>query len=81
MNKKIEDTRCDGVERSHLVHYRIHSQAILNVIMSLSLLHNNINSVCVRVPRSHPDGMARDVVVGIATRYRLDGLGIESRWG
>ena len=25
--------------------------------------------------------MGRDSSVGIATRYRLDGLGIESRWG
>ena len=25
--------------------------------------------------------MARDSSVGIATRYRLDGPGIESRWG
>jgi hypothetical protein len=25
--------------------------------------------------------MGRDSVVGIATRYELDGLGIESRWG
>jgi hypothetical protein len=26
-------------------------------------------------------GMDRDSSVGIATRYGLDGLGIESRWG
>jgi hypothetical protein len=25
--------------------------------------------------------MGRDSVVGVATRYRLDGPGIESRWG
>ena len=25
--------------------------------------------------------VGRDSVVGIATRYELDGLGIESRWG
>ena len=25
--------------------------------------------------------MGRDIVVGIATRYGLDGSGIESRWG
>jgi hypothetical protein len=25
--------------------------------------------------------VGRDIVVGIATRYRLDGPGIESRWG
>ena len=25
--------------------------------------------------------MGRDISVGIATRYRLDGPGIESRWG
>ena len=27
------------------------------------------------------DGLGRDISVGIATRYRLDGPGIESRWG
>jgi len=27
------------------------------------------------------DGPGRDSSVGIATRYGLDGLGIESRWG
>jgi hypothetical protein len=26
-------------------------------------------------------GLGRDSSVGIATRYRLDGPGIESRWG
>ena len=26
-------------------------------------------------------GVGRDIVVGIATRYGLDGPGIESRWG
>jgi hypothetical protein len=25
--------------------------------------------------------LGRDIAVGIATRYELDGLGIESRWG
>jgi hypothetical protein len=25
--------------------------------------------------------MSRDILVGIATRYELDGPGIESRWG
>jgi hypothetical protein len=27
------------------------------------------------------DGLGRDNSLGIATRYRLDGPGIESRWG
>jgi hypothetical protein len=30
---------------------------------------------------THPLHFCRDSVVGIATRYGLDGPGIESRWG
>ena len=29
----------------------------------------------------HPHSVGRDGVVGMATRYGLDGLGFEARWG
>ena len=31
--------------------------------------------------RSQQPGVGRDTVVGIETRYELDGPGIDSRWG
>jgi hypothetical protein len=39
-----------------------------------------VNSVTVRFELRNVSFVGRDSVVGIATRYELDGLGIESRW-
>ena len=42
-------------------------------------------TLCVKphdqILKVHDSSVGRDSVVGIATRYRLDGPGIESRWG
>jgi len=41
---------------------------------------HNVNTHCLWLPACAPIRGGRNGVVNIATRYRLDGPGIESRW-
>ena len=55
------------------------------IIAVCSLIHTkHINTLCgqnVEFVNVKPGGLSRDSSVGVATRYGLDGPGIESRWG
>ena len=48
---------------------------------AMPCLDKQCNGVSRNVGRTHQTAGGRDSSVGIATRYGLDGPGIESRWG
>jgi hypothetical protein len=55
------------------------SGLLLGMILSVVTWHSSLVGSIIWLPYLHD--MGRDSVVGIATRYELDGPGIESRWG
>ena len=67
---------CDGQSARYST-----SSAFPNVIANFKSRKNTHTAIthdtCILIP----DYVGRDSLVGIATRYGLDGMGIESRWG
>jgi hypothetical protein len=68
--------------QSNKMHCVVHRYFILHSLLDLSYMFQSLEGSSSGILNKlvlHKTQMGRDSVVGIATRYGLDGLGIESR--